>query len=447
MLITEDCVDPRYNTPVIDAIALVPQSSETAPPTHWVVHGQFVGTPAVFGFYYPVEGYQGRFWQGPTHQLRLPSPAPGVPIGVMSELATDNEKRQAFASGAYVVESSPGSDYALTAWLAAEGYGNPESAGYRVSAAAAKFSRVVAAMPQIYGPSISRPYGYIFGGSGGGYQTITASEQTIDVWDGFVPFVIGSPLSIPDNFTIRLHAKRVLTRRGEDQFLCIMDAIDPGGSGDPLGSCDLDEEEKAAFLEAHHMGFPPKAWYQWRTISGGPLFLVAAYVPKLDPTYVDEFWSLPGYLGTEQSPAGDHIREARIQHHTTVVAVTPPVGRLPYQFLGPAYNTYMLSQYITGPVRAVTLASLPPETVDLTGASLVIESGPNEGTSVQIALANAQVNRATNTITFAGGEDPDLASKFAIGDEVRIDNGFYLALQTHQRHVVTDQYGRLVAYD
>src|SRR6202008_2772209 len=120
-------------------------------------------------------------------------------------------------------------------------------------AAAAKFSRVVAAMPEVYGASISRPYGYLFGGSGGAYLTIASAEETIGIWDGFVPFVMGQPLSIPDSMSVRLHTKRVLDRR--NKFPEVMDAIDAGGSGDPYAT--LDEEEAAAFREATRMGFPP----------------------------------------------------------------------------------------------------------------------------------------------------------------------------------------------
>ncbi len=72
--------------------------------------------------------------------------------------------------------------------------------GYRVNAEAAKFSRVVAA--EIYGPH--RTYGYLYGGSGGAYQTVTSAEMTTGVWDGFVPYVMGSPQSIPNCFTVRV---------------------------------------------------------------------------------------------------------------------------------------------------------------------------------------------------------------------------------------------------
>src|SRR5207302_1471519 len=86
--------------------------------------------------------------------------------------------------------------------MSTEGSGRGQSdttiRGYRVNAEAAKFSRVVAA--EIYGAH--RTYGYLYGGSGGAYQTVTSAEMTTGVWDGFVPYVMGSPQSIPNCFTV-----------------------------------------------------------------------------------------------------------------------------------------------------------------------------------------------------------------------------------------------------
>jgi hypothetical protein len=75
------------------------------------------------------------------------------------------------ASGAYLVESNLG-------WFTTQ-WGNEKSTiqGYRASAAAARYSRVVAA--EMYGDH--RPYGYCSGGSRGGYRTISCLENS-DAW-------------------------------------------------------------------------------------------------------------------------------------------------------------------------------------------------------------------------------------------------------------------------
>lgn len=51
---------------------------------------------------------------------------------------------------------------------------DPTIAAYRANAAAAQFSRVIAL--KLYGGK--RPYGYLYGGSGGGYRTLGSMENT-----------------------------------------------------------------------------------------------------------------------------------------------------------------------------------------------------------------------------------------------------------------------------
>ena len=168
--------------------------------------------------------------------------------------------------------------------------------------------------------------------------------MTTGVWDGFVPYVMGSPQSIPNCFTVRVNALRVL----KDKWPSIIDAIEPGGSGDPYAG--LNDEERGALEEATRTGFPPGTWFNYVPQGEGPLVLVAGYVPALDPTYLDDFWTEPGYLGTD---ATSSVRAARIQHEATVVDVIPG-GRMQLE-----------------------LSSVP--TGDLTAADVIITSGAAAG--------------------------------------------------------------------
>src|SRR5690606_37075591 len=97
-----------------------------------------------------------------------------------------------------------------------------------------------------------RPWGYLFGGSGGAYQTIGAAENTRGVWDGFVPFVPGCNHAIPSMFTVRMHALRVLRQR-PGVLAAIADAVDVGGSGDPYAG--LTGEAADALREGMLMGY------------------------------------------------------------------------------------------------------------------------------------------------------------------------------------------------
>src|SRR3546814_20276729 len=79
---------------------------------------------------------------------------------------------------------------------------------------------------------------------------IGSAENTREVWDGFLPFVMATPNAIPSMFTVRMHALRILKKR--NRFPSIVDAIDPGGSGDPYA--ELNDEERAALSEVTRMG-------------------------------------------------------------------------------------------------------------------------------------------------------------------------------------------------
>jgi hypothetical protein len=403
LFVTAASVDPRFDQPYIDVRewrdhpadapvfpgSITTQPGGEAPLTarHLYVHGGFTGTDARFSFCFPpAEEYQGRFFQA-THQL------------LAGEEATPRNVAFALASGGYSVQTNMGGrDNPRSAEGSGQGQADTTIRGYRVNAEAAKFSRVVAA--DIYGPD--RIYGYLYGGSGGAYQTVTSAEMTTGVWDGFVPYVMGSPQSIPNCFTVRVNALRVL----KDKWPSIIDAIEPGGSGDPYAGLDDEELE-----EATRAGFPPGAWFNYVPQGGGPLVLVASYVPVLDPTYLDDFWSQPGYLGTD--PASS-VRAARIQHEATVAEVLP--GHRP----------------------RLALSSVPVG--DLTGADVIIVTGAAAGKTAALGRVDSDGKGHVGLVIEPDGNTIDLMAPPAVidsirpGDEVRIDNSRFLALQTYHRH-------------
>jgi hypothetical protein len=406
LFVTAESEDPRFNQPYIDIRewrdepkdapvfpgGITTQHGGAAPfkARHLYVHGGFTGTDAKFSFCLPPEEeYQGRFFQA-THQL------------LAGEEATARNVAFALASGGYSVQTNMGGNENPRAPVAPDG-GQVDTTirGYRVNAEAAKFSRVVAA--EIYGPH--RTYGYLYGGSGGAYQTVTSAEMTTGVWDGFVPYVMGSPQSIPNCFTVRVNALRVL----KDKWPSIIDAIEPGGSGDPLA--ELNDEERTALEEATRTGFPPGAWFNYVPQGGGPLVLVASYVPVLDPTYLEDFWSKPGYLGTDPTSS---VGAARIQHEATVTEV------------------------ISGRGKQLKLTSVP--TGDLTGADVLISSGAAAGKTASLGRIDSDgkghiglvIETIDNTIDITA--DPTIVDSIRAGDEIRIDNSRFLALQTYHRH-------------
>jgi hypothetical protein len=392
MFITATCVDPSLNEPYVDTEE--PGSltdSTTGVTVHFTyVHGGFTGTDAAFAFYFPApSAYKGRFFEAtyPTDGIGSENAAPGC-----TEVGTsDCEVAFAISNGAYVVSSNNDG-------------GEPSPlAAYRTNAAAAKYSRVVAA--QLYGAN-APTRGYLYGPSGGAYQTVGSSENTDGVWQGFVPMVYGANDAIPNFATVATLAERVLA----PVLPQIVDAEAPGGSGNPFTG--LTSEQASVLTEVSTLGFPLKAWWEDTVTPGSytaPDNTVGALeglLRAIDATYVSDFWSQPGYEGSQPD-----VQAARVQFDTTVSSV------------------------VGSPATGLVLANIPAG--DLTNADLDITSGPDSGQTVQIGTVSG------DTLTFSPWNNPSVTSQIMPGTSVEIDNSAVLAYEYYQRHQVPtpDEYG------
>jgi len=386
------------------------------PIRHRYVHGGFKGTETRFSFYFPPkEKYEGRFFQYIT---------PFPDNEYLSQGASGEEDKIGFSvsSGAYFIETNGGGriDFGKPGFAS-----DPSIGAYRANAASAQFSRVVAV--QIFGGK--RPYGYAFGGSGGAYRTIGGIENTEDVWDGVVPYVVGSPMAIPNVFTVRMHAMRVL----KDKLAQIIDAVEPGGSGDMYAG--LNAEEKDALQEVTKMGYPPKSWFGYKTMGiHGFLVLYQGVVMADRKYFTDDFWKVPGYLGANPPPS---LLKARIQKVSKIKAGIPvdEAARLGLiespsaQERGTAEAAWkcMGEKEGTMPV-AFQLEDMVPD-IDFPGGDLVIKSGTAVGKTLQLTkIAGDKV--------IIGPADARVLAQVKQGDEVQVDNSNFLAVQTYHRHQV-----------
>ena len=392
--------DPEYQRPFLDL-----DEWRDEPVRHRYVHGGFEGTDLRFSMYFPPEElYEGRFYQ-PLMAVSGTEHAAGSGLmGAQIEFAIE--------SGAYLVESNlgrtvpfPGDDSTVT--------------GFRASAATARYSRILAA--EMYGAH--RPYGYCYGGSGGGFKTISCLESTSDVWDGGVPFVHPTNQAAPCTFAIQAHAFRILW----DKFPQIIDAVEPGGSGDMYAG--LSAEEREALAETTRMGFPPRAWFDYERIAAGYTGVWGMLGDALlswDPQYFEDFWTVPGYLGANPT---ESLLRARVQHKTTVVQVVLPADAAEYGLALP-----MGAMGSSDVPIALRLEDVPDAV--LTGAMVTFTSGEAAGHNAWIvtALDGGLVRTSFGEKHFRdlGGIKP--------GDEVLIDNSVYLALQTYHRHQVDPDY-------
>ena len=386
------------------------------PVRHRYVHGGFTGTETKFSFYFPPsEQYQGRFYQYIT-------PVPDSEY--LSQGAVGEEDKIGFSieSGAYFVESNGGGKGAT----ATPGSQIDASIGaYRANAAVATFSRYLA--QQIY--SGNRPFGYIFGGSGGAYRTLGGIENTDGVWDGAVPFVMGSPMALPNVFTVRAYAVRVLA----DKLPAIADAVDAGSTKDLYSG--LNAEQQAALKEVTRLGFPLRGWHAHKTMGLHAFAIIYPAVVAADPDYFKRFWSEPGYEGYKPTAS---LQQARVQHRSTIKKLimsdeAESLGLAISSFAGQgraddAWKSMQGSTNKRYPV-AIQLSSFPEKNV--LGADLLITSGA-------AADSKLPMTRLQGELILLGPENVTVLGKLQKGDAVRIDNSNYLAVQTYHRHQVPD---------
>lgn len=465
----EVAADPLFQTAYIDI-----DEMRDEPVPHRYVHGGFEGTDTRFAFYFPSEEqYEGRFFQYLAPQagnetIGQAGTGPGSTLGF------------AASSGAYFVESNLGGS---------QNRDDPTVAGFRASAAAANYSRVIA--QRIYGGD--RPYGYAYGGSGGAFRTI-ASVQNTDAWDGVVPYVIGTPMAMPYNFSTRIRAFRILAAKGDQIF----DALQPGGSGDPYAG--LNDEEAAAYREITRFGFPAEGWGVYRELGGGALAILFPNVVNNNPDYFEAYWTQPGFAGSD--PESSQAR-ARVNLETRVVELLTAQdlealgitterpsfgsgrgqdnrsdgtsvsagGGGPFPESGGSVRArinaestevsrvdYRESSRAAAAMRgnsqtnedngqpeyvAIRVERTPSQDAYLEGAKLVVESGETEGTSIPLGVIRDDIilvregRLAMMARYFGGGEAAgEVLASLKPGDTVRIDNSDYLAVEDFARHQV-----------
>ena len=383
IIVTATCVDPQYSQPVIDT-----ETDVTAPVRHHKVSGHFEGTTAKFTFYFPVKSqWKGRFFQSvyPLQgEIARDDPA-GDPKNY-----TAGSIAFGAASGAYTVQTNG-------------------TSGYRVDAAAAKFSKTVAAR---YYQTERQIYGYVWGGSGGSFMSISGLENTQRVWDGGVPYVVGTPSSIPNNFFVRAFARFVLGDRAEE----IADAVAPGGSGNPFAG--LSGTERRVLREVSRIGVPLRAWEDSRYLLGlddaSGLLSFLSTVRRIDPTYAGDFWTQPGYLGTEQTALGALVRGALVEHTSTITEVDRD-----------ATNT-------ATSLRLDTVPALSPRTAP-SWLDFTVYAADGE---TKVGTLTGSLNTDTKEFTIASGASADVLSALAAGAQLKIDNRWYLAALSYHRHQI-----------
>ena len=246
-------------------------------------------------------------------------------------------------------------------------------------------------------------------------------------------------MAIPNMFTVRMHAQRILRHK----FDQIVDAVEPGGGGDPFEG--LSAEEHDALTEVTRMGFPLRSWFGHRTMGMHAFPVLYGGVSAADPAYFEDFWAEPGYLGFEMPPS---LQRDRIQQDFTIVGLISRVegsgagavlkgGGHPGRARGGVDAAWRGDGHATTPPVAIRLSGSPD--VDVMGADLDVLSGTSAGARIGLLAVEGDV------AVFGPGNTEAIAQLRA-GDAVRIDNSGYLAAQTYHRHQVPEP-GQYAVWD
>ncbi len=377
------------------------------------VHGGFEKKAVKFVFCFPEKSaFKGRFFQ-----YLSPFPGPDEELASLNKTGEDDQIGFCLQNGAYFVESNMGSKQMF-------GGSKEPSLVWKSSAAVAEYSRIKAM--ELY--ECERPYGYVHGGSGGAYKTIACIENT-NAWDGAVPYVIGSPVSLPNTITLHAQGQRTLRR----VFGKIVDSLDAGGSGNMYDG--LTEDEAEMLREITGMGFPPRAWFLEAEgfIYDGSLPVQIPHVKQGDAQYFEDFWTAPGYLGAD--PQGNAARD-RLQFTGVIKEVHVPgtkvkIAKDDVNGVDSAWKKMMAD----GSSAWIELEEAPRgRELYLDGVTMEIQTGAAKGT--RLTLGSMHGNCLVLGMCFGISDLNGVLEKIRPGDVLTLDNSDYIAIQSYYRHQV-----------
>jgi hypothetical protein len=298
--------DDFFGAPFIDA-----DEVRDTPTPHHYLHGGFAGTDTRFALHFPVDdSYRGRLYQ-PLEGANAGHEE--VFAGVVGSLMGGME--MIFRLGGYMVESNMGHIGDMKDQKAGD---DPTIYGWRAAAESARFSKYVAA--QVLGAAPH--HAYVFGGSGGARRSPLCLAYAPDVWDAAMPFM-GDALdgeygdfnrlrTVAQHFCSMFNVQRLL----KDKVWDVIDAMLPGGSGDPFARLDTHQREELATL--YRLGYPRGDEFMIYQPMG-QIWLWSSYAERLQreyPDYWEAFWTQPGHVGHD-SP--QHVAADLIDVKTTVV--------------------------------------------------------------------------------------------------------------------------------
>ncbi|MCU1345473.1 MAG: hypothetical protein JWL70_1739, partial [Acidimicrobiia bacterium] len=415
--------DDFFGAPYIDA-----DDERTEPSPHRHIHGGFEGTSTRFTFYLPpVERYEGRLYQplegGNAGHEDVNAGPLGAQLGRVEQL---------FRLGGYIVESNMGHIGDVMDPKAGE---DPTIYGWRAAAESARFSKYVAEQALGAAPK----YSYVYGGSGGARRSPLCLAYAPDVWDGALPYM-GDAMDGEHgdfarlrgggaNFSSMFNVQRLLGPR----ILDVVDAMSPGGSGNPFAGLNTHEREELANL--YRIGFP-RGDENMIAQPMGQIWLWSSMAERLQrdyPAYWENFWTKPGHVGFDQPSV---LQRDLIDTRATVVRPlfakdiieSPDFQDLKFAQLRGMVSIFASLFDMWDKPMVIEVDNVPPGY--LLGAGVCATTGAAAGRQLYC------INGVGNFL-LCDGEGEASNNRFdgiLPGDEVQLDNRGFLAFCYYYRH-------------
>ena len=419
--------DPFFGTPYID------EDEERSEPTpHRHVHGGFSGTDTRFQFAFPSkEQWQGRMFNPLSGAHGGDEKFFSTPLGEMI-----GGMGLSFRLGGYLVQSNQGH---IGDNIDPKGGDDPTLYGHRASAEVARFSKYVAA--QIYG--MPPHHSYVFGGSGGGRRSPLCLENGGDAWDGALPFMGGGDVN-PRGSTKRIKGAQTMSfasmfnvqRLLGQRIHAVVDAMSPGGSGNPFEGLDSHEREELASL--YRQGYPRGDEYNIAEPMG-QIWLWTSIADELveqDPSYFENFWTKPGYVGHDLPSA---VERDLIDAQLTVKRVITAADMLS----DPAFagDEYSMLRIIIGITASSRGDMNTPYAVEIDGLYGYMLGAGVQVTSGEAAGRQLYVTQAVGNLLMCDGHGEANLQRFngvKVGDVVHLSNRRFLAFCYFARHHVME---------
>ncbi|MGE3325805.1 MAG: hypothetical protein AB7N61_10420 [Acidimicrobiia bacterium] len=417
--------DDFFGQPYVDV-----DEWRTTPVPHRYVHGGFAGTTTRFAYSFPpAEQYADRMYQ----------PLEGANAGHEDAFATSHGAMlggldMIVRIGGYMVESNMGHIGDVLDPKAGE---DPTIYGFRAAAESGRFSKHIAA--QMYGAPPR--YSYVWGGSGGARRSPLCLQYAPGVWDAAMPFMgdaqVGEPGDFSllrgggSNFSAMFNVQRLLGPRLMD----LVDAMSPGGSGNPFAGLSTHEREELANL--YRLGFPRgDEWVIGQP--SGVIWLWCSMADRLleeDPEYFESFWTEPGFVGHDFP---QYVRGDLVQQRATVVrTITPRQFQDEPEFNTPQYAKMRMSAIMLGGMRGMDVP-IAIRVDDFEGYRLgmgvKIASGPASGRQLYTMYHCGDILLCDGRFENSNLRFTDVVP----GDEVDLDNRPFLAYCYYYRHHVVE---------